>query len=924
MSTRWLSGLLAGLYVCVALTAAAPAPAPGEDWPTYGHDPGGQRHSPLADITPANVARLEVAWTYSLRGSATPAQVAPPEDAASSAQRAAEAAGPAPRRRTRLAASQVTPLMVDGRLYLTTPYGRAVALDATTGREVWSTPVPGPGQPSLRGVEYWRGDGAVGPRLFFGTRDGRLFALDAKDGRPSQGFGADGVVKLATAEILQGGDERFYGMTSPPLVYGNLVITGAAVQEFPPRGAAGDVRAWDARTGALVWTFHSVPRPGERFHNTWAAGSATNRSGVNVWGFMTVDVARGILYLPFGAPAFDRYGGDRHGDNLFSSSLVAVDAATGRYLWHFQVVRHDIWDNDLQAPPLLFNATVSGKRVPAVAITSKNGLLFVLDRVSGKPLHPVEYRKVPASDVPGERTAPLQPFPRWTPPLARTSFRFDDVARLTPEHTQWCERWMADKKMVPGGLYHPVHLNQPTISFPGLQGGNNWGGSAFDPASALLYVNTSDLGQVTELVPSSTGPLPYERGPTSGRFMQPETRLPCQAPPWGQLHAIDMSTGRVRWQATLGTTDSLPAALRETGRPNVGGPIVTAGGVVFIGATDDSRFRAFDARTGQLLWTHRLGASAHATPMSYRGTDGRQFVVVAATGGSFLDSPVTADELVAFALPRPAPTFRDPYAGSKKLLVIADLSTGNQIAHLGVSHAMASLERIGRESGAYVAILRTDTNLVTKGEVWGTGDYAKGGRRQAPMHSLDYFDAVLFYTNGELNLTDRQKQDLLDFVAKDGKGFVGVHTAAITAASWPEYARMLGGFFDNHPWNVSSARLIVERPDSPMMQGFATGQTLVDEHYQMLPVPYSRSEVDVLARLDPESLDLSNPGVHRTDRDFPVAWIKSYGKGRVFYSYIGHPDAAWDDPRVQTMYREAIRWAMDGGATPQPHPPTTR
>jgi quinoprotein glucose dehydrogenase len=894
---------------------------PAGDWPTYGHDKGGQRFSPLAQITPANVANLEVAWSYSLRAAGVVAVGG--EDVASAAQRAAEAAEPAPRRRTRLAASQVTPLMVGGRLYLTTPYGRAVALDATSGAEVWSQTIPGPGQPSLRGVEYWPGDATTPARIFFGTRDGRLIALQANDGQFAKQFGTDGVVQLASPEILQGGDARFYGMTSPPLVYGDLVITGAAVQEFPPRGAAGDVRAWDARTGRLVWTFHSVPRTGERFHDSWAAGSAAQRSGVNVWGFMTVDVARGIVYLPFGAPAFDRYGGDRHGDNLFSSSLVAVDARTGRYLWHFQVVRHDIWDNDLQAPPLLFDARSGGRSVPAVALSSKNGLLFILDRVTGKPLHPVQNKRVPASDVPGERAATTQPFPVRTPALARIGFRMDEVARLTPEHTQWCERWIAEKKMVAGGLYHPVRLNQPTISFPGLQGGNNWGGGAFDPTSGLLFINTSDLGQVTELVPSA-GPLPYERGPTSGRFMQTQTRMPCQQPPWGRLHAIDTATGAVRWQITLGVTDTLPLHLRDTGRPNIGGPIVTAGGVVFIGATDDSRFRAFDARSGALLWAHRLEAAAHATPISYRGADGRQFVVVAATGGSFLDSPVTADTLVAFALPRPAPALRDPYAGAKKLLVIADLSTGNQSAHMGVSHAMATLERLGRASDAYVAILRTDTNLINKREVWGQGEYAKGGRRQAAMHNLDYFDAVLFYTNGELNLSTEQKRDLLDFIGKDGKGFIGVHTAAITAASWPEYAHMLGGFFDNHPWNVADAKLIVERPDSPMMQGFTTGQTLRDEHYQMLPAPYSRSEVDVLARLDPDSLDLSNPNVRRADRDFPVAWTRTYGKGRVFYSYIGHTDAAWDDPRVQTLYLEAIRWAINGGSTPLPHPPTAR
>jgi len=884
-----------------SLLAAGPLAAQqGRDWPTYGHDPGGQRYSPLADLTPDNVAQLAVAWTYHLRPEGT----------------APVAAG-----RNRFAASQATPLVIGDRLFVTTPYSRVVALDATTGRELWATAIPGPGQPSQRGLEYWPGDAATSPRLFFGTRDGRLIALDAGSGKLAAEFGDHGVVQLATPEVLQGGDPRFYGMTSPPLVYDGLVITGSAVQEFPPRGAAGDVRAWDARSGKLVWTFHSVPRPGERFADTWHGDGAERRSGVNVWGFMTVDVERGILYMPFGAPAFDRYGGDRAGDNLFSTSIVAADARTGRYLWHFQVVHHDIWDNDLQAPPLLFDARVGNETVPAVAVSSKNGLLFLLNRVNGEALHGVEERRVPASDVPGEVAAPTQPWPLATPPLARTAFAAGDLAALTPEHTQWCRGWIAEKKMVAGGLYHPVRLNQPTISFPGLQGGNNWGGGAFDPTTGLLYLNTSDLGQVTELVPSA-GPLAYERGPTSGRFMQAATRLPCQAPPWGRLHAIDTATGAIRWQATLGVSDNLPVGKQDTGRPSVGGPIVTAGGLVFVGATDDNRFRAFDARSGRLLWSHTLEASAHATPITYLGADARQYVAVTATGGSFLDSPVTADTLVAFALPVRRPP--DAYAGRKRLLVIADLSTGNQIAHLGASHAIATIERMGRESGAYVAILRTDTDLVTKGEVWGTGEYAAGGPRQARMHNLDYFDAVLFYTNGETRLTETQKRDLLAFVGQDGKGFVGVHTAAITAVSWPEYAEMLGGFFDNHPWNVASARIVVERPDSPIMRGFTTGMELVDEHYQLLPQPYDRAKVDVLARLDPASLDLEDPDVHRADADFPVAWIKPYGNGRVFYSYLGHTDAAWDDPRVQALYLEGIRWAIAGGETPRPHPLTAR
>ncbi len=626
------------------------------DWPTYGHDKGGQRHSPLAAITPANVAQLAPAWTYHMRpASADVAQV----DAAAAAQRAAEAVGPPPaaagggaftRQRSRFAGSQATPLIINGVMYTTTPYGRVVALEPETGRELWVATIPGPGQPSVRGVEYWPGDGQTQPRLFFGTRDGRLLALDAATGKPAAGFGLDGVVNLRTPEILNGLETRQYGMTSPPIVWQNLVITGSAVQEFPPRGAAGDVRAWDARTGKLVWVFHSVPRPGEAFHETWGQGGADARSGANVWGFMTVDADRGIVYMPFAAPSFDRFGGDRPGDNLYSSTLVAADAATGKRLWHFQVVRHDIWDNDLQAPPVLFDVMKGKRRIPAVAIVSKNGLVFVLDRVTGKPVFPVKQVKFPASKVPGEITSPTQPIPQVTPPLSRTSFSMDDVADVTPELKAGCTDWVTGNKMVSGGLYVPVGFNEVTISFPGLQGGGNWGGFTFAADRRYLIVNTSELGQVTALVPSK-GPLPVERGPVSGRFQLPGSKLMCQQPPWGKLSAVDTSTGKIAWAVPLGVTDELPEGKRLTGRPNIGGPISTASGLTFIGASDDGRFRAFDSATGNMLWEYRLPAAAHATPATYRGKDGRQYVVITATGGSFLDSPLASDVVMAFALP---------------------------------------------------------------------------------------------------------------------------------------------------------------------------------------------------------------------------------------------------------------------------------
>ena len=268
----------------------------------------------------------------------------------------------------------------------------------------------------------------------------------------------------------------------------------------------------------------------------------------------------------------------------------------------------------------------------------------------------------------------------------------------------------------------------------------------------------------------------------------------------------------------------------------------------------------------------------------------------------------------------PPPGYEDPYAGKKRLLVIADLSTGNQSAHMAVSHAVSVIEQIGRQSGAYVAFIRTDTDWVTKQETWGKFAYAKGGPKQARGKNLDYFDAVLFYTNGDTNLTPEQKQDLLDFVAKDGKGFIGIHTATATAVNWPEYGEMLGGVFDNHPWGIADAKIVVERPLFPAMKSLKTGMFLKDEHYAMLAKPYSRANVDVLARIDTSSVNMKAPMVHRSDGDFPVAWIRSYGKGRVFYTWLGHTDASWDDPRVRTMTLEAIKWAISGGQTPKPHP----
>jgi quinoprotein glucose dehydrogenase len=632
----------------------------GGDWPTYGHDAGGMRYSPLTAITTDNVAQLRPAWVYHMKPAGAAAAAANAAAAAATAdseaaRRQAEIASVFRRRAAgRFNASQTTPLVVDGVMYISTPYLRVVALDAESGKELWVYTVAGPGQPSLRGVEYWPGDRRHAPRIVFGTRDGKLIALDAKTGAAAAGFGINGIVDMKTPDMVPPGTSSpfgQYGMTSPPVIYRNLVITGAAVQESPALGMSGDVRAWDVLNGKLLWTFHTVPRPGEYGHDTWAGDSWKQRSGVNVWGFMTVDARRGIVYLPVAAPAWDRYGGDRPGDNLFSSSIVALNAHTGRRLWHFQVVHHDIWDMDTQAPPLLLDVRQGKRTVPAVGIVSKTGYFFLLDRVTGKPLLPVSERPVPASGVPGEVAAATQPVPDITPPFARLGYDVNDVASVTPELERACHELIVKNQLLGTRPHQPIGFNQSTISFPGHQGGANWGGGSYSPALGLFFVNSSDLGHIESLAARPDGSM-GNASPVNGRFSdRNQPQLLCQPPPWGSLTAIDVRTGKFAWQSILGVSDNVPAVVARTGRPNVGGSIVTASGVLFIGATDDARFRAFDARTGKELWAYKLAAAAHATPITYAGKNGKQYVAIVGTGGSFLDSPVDSDELTVFALP---------------------------------------------------------------------------------------------------------------------------------------------------------------------------------------------------------------------------------------------------------------------------------
>ncbi|HJZ99524.1 MAG TPA: pyrroloquinoline quinone-dependent dehydrogenase [Candidatus Solibacter sp.] len=642
----------------LAAAAMAGAAWAQTDWPTFGHDLGGSRYSTLKQIDSKNVTRLTRAWTYHMSAGAAPA--APTSASAAGSSEAGDAVEGGRGRGGRGGRggggrggnSEVSPLVIDGVMYLTTGAGRVVALEPETAKELWAYEVKD-GAPATRGLEFWAGDKQTPATLFFGTSTGKLYALNAKTGKPIPGFGNEGIVDMKPG-ALNGLTNSSFGLSSPPIVYKNVVITGAHVQEGPSIGSAGDTRAWDVHTGKLVWTFHSVPRPGEVGHDTWRGDDWKNRSGTNVWGLFTIDAERGILYMPFGEPTSDYWGGDRPGKNLFGTSLVAVDALTGKLKWYFQAVHHDTWDYDLCAPPILFDVTQKGKKIPAVGQLTKSGYVYILNRVTGEPIYGVEENKVPVDDaLPGDEAWPTQPIPIKPPALARTSFKREDIATVTPELQKFCTELFDS---VPGGL-HAIgpfthYSTTPSVIFPSSIGGGNWNPPSFDPSLGYLFVNTMDFGSLNTMVKSQDGTR-YSRSGYNGinRFWEPETNMPCNQPPWGRLFAINVNTGDIAWQTTLGITEGLPEDKRRTGRPNIGGSLATAGGLVFIGATDDSRFRAFDSKTGKELWVAKIDAGAHSAPITFQGKDGKQYIVVTATGGGFLGDRSRADTVIAYALP---------------------------------------------------------------------------------------------------------------------------------------------------------------------------------------------------------------------------------------------------------------------------------
>lgn len=628
---------LAHVLVCsVAAASLLAAPAVGQNpgnWASYGRDEGHARHSPLTQITPENVDTLRKIWSYHMRPAGTNAD----------AEQQADIAGPSVR--TGFSVSQATPLVVDGTMYLPTPYGRIVALNAATGEERWVFEMPDNDQASTRGVAFWPGDGQIGPRIVFGTRRGKLHALDAATGQPAPGFGEAGMVDMKTPEVMNG-TRAPLGMSSPPAIYKNLIITGSRVQEMPVKGASGDVRAWDAVTGELVWTFHTIPQPGEPGFGTWEGDSWKERSGTNVWTFVVVDEERGIAYLPIGAPTFDRWGGDRRGKNLFGNSIVAVNAATGEYLWHFQTVHHDIWDLDLPVATLV-DVERNGETIPAIVVMNKTAIMFILDRVTGEPLYEVTEVPVPTdTDIPGEEPWPTQPMPAKPVPLARLSFDMSEMVEAPPALRARCEKVVADMAVVGSKRFQPLRADSAVAFFPGSLGGVDWGGGSFDPSTGLYIVNINNYASPQQMSQQPDGSWGMKIG--YAYFSDPESGNPCSKPPWGELIAVNVNTGEIAWRSVLGHNED--PALQDAGVISAGGPITTASGLIFIGATRDSRIRAFDTLTGKLLWQDLLPASNYGTPMTFGLPDGRQALAVVATGG-FAGQPPTADEVVVYALP---------------------------------------------------------------------------------------------------------------------------------------------------------------------------------------------------------------------------------------------------------------------------------
>jgi quinoprotein glucose dehydrogenase len=701
----------------VQVAPAAPSSAAEQrDWPVYGGGPEDTRYSSLAQINRSNVRRLRVAWTFD----------------------SAETGG-----------LQTSPIVVGGVLYAYTPSQKVIALDAATGRLRWKFDSGITGWQPARGMAYWAS--GQDKRILAGVMN-FVYALDAGTGKPIPAFGKDGRIDLRE-DLGRAPESQSISLTSPGIVYKDLLIVGGREPETLPC-PPGDIRAYDVRTGKLRWSFHTIPHPGEFGYDTWPKDAWRYSGAANNWAGMALDVERGIVYVPTGSAASDFYGDNRVGDNLFANCLIALNAETGERIWHFQAVKHDVWDRDFPSPPSLVKVRHDGKEVDAVAQTSKQGFVFLFDRTNGQPLFPIEYHSYPPSDVPGEVTAAEQPLPTRPAPFARQILTEDLLTTRTKEAHQWALDQF--RKFRSEGQFVPFSVGKDTVIFPGFDGGAEWGGPAVDPETGILYVNANDVAwtgalaentgggessgrglylnqcsvchrdnmagsppefpsllgianrrspmEIANVIQRGKGRMPAFSGLSqdqlfalveylmSGeskelqglggalemryrftgyhKFLDPEG-YPAVAPPWGTLSAINLNTGEYAWKVPLGeygeaiplpksqpprslSPSHLPLAeqgIKNTGTENYGGPIVTAGGLVFIGATNfDDKFRAFDKSTGELLWEATLPFAGNATPATYE-VNGRQYVVIAAGGGKVVGAP-SGGVYIAFALPQ--------------------------------------------------------------------------------------------------------------------------------------------------------------------------------------------------------------------------------------------------------------------------------